>query len=212
MASTATPFGMRPVNIGGSPYSGGNIREYKLPSNVAAAYYTGQLIYINTNGVPTAAATSPVAQDLQANSVAGTAGYVGVMVGVRYVDPVMKYEVHSQYLPTGAVTAGYTNIFIKVCDDPFQLYAIQADTVVGSKTNGARGAIGQNAAVKTFTGSATTGLSAMVLDTGANWASCAATTTLALRIVDIITPDDTYPEVLVKLNMGLHHYFNALGV
>lgn len=213
MAATASPFGLRPLNlIGGQPYNGGAIREFKLPSNVASAYYTGQVIYLATNGVPTPVASSPVAQDLQATSVAGTAGVIGVMVGCRYFDPVLKYWLHGQYLPTGAITAGYTDVWIKVNDDPNQLYLIQADTAVGSKTNGARGAIGQNAAIKTFTGSATTGLSNTVLDTGSNWGSCAATTTLGFRIVDIHTPDDTYPEVIVKFNQGCHSYVNALGV
>jgi len=213
MAATASPYGLRPINlIGGQPYNGGAIREYYLPSNVAAAYYTGAMMYLNTNGVITPTASSPVAQDLQATSVAGTAGTIGVCVGVRYTDPILKYHVHAMYLPTGAYTAGYRDIWVKVCDDPNQLYSILADTAVGSKTNGARGAIGQNAALKTFTGSTTTGLSQTVLDTGSNWGSCAATTTLAMRIVDILTPDDTYPDVLVKFNMGLHAYQNALGV
>jgi hypothetical protein len=115
-------------------------------------------------------------------------------------------------LPSGAISAGYTDVYIRINDDPDQLYSIQADTAVGTKTYGALGAIGQNAAIKTFTGNATTGLSQTALDTGSNWGSCAATTTLAMRIVDIITPTDTYPEVLVKLNFGVHSYMNPLGV
>lgn len=213
MASVASPFGLRPLNlIGGQPYNGGAIREYKLPSNVASAYYTGAVMYINTNGVITPVAASPTAQDLQATSVAGTAGVIGVCVGVRYFDPTLKYWLHAQYLPTGAITAGYTDVYIKVNDDPNQLYLIQAETAVGTKTNGARGAIGQNVAIKTFTGSATTGLSNTVADTGTNWGSVAATTTLGFRIVDIHTPDDTYPELIVKFNQGAHSYHNALGV
>ena len=175
-----------------------------LPSNVAAAYYTGSVIYMNTNGVPTAIAATPVAGT--------TAGILGVMVGVRYTDPTLKYTLFSQTLVTGAYTAGYRDIYIRVCDDPDQLYSIQAATVVGSKTNGARGAIGQNAAVSAFSGSATTGLADTALLTGSNWGSCASTNTLAMRIVDIITPDDTYPEVLVKFNQGVHSYLFSTGV
>ena len=213
MASSATPFGLKPVNlIGGQSFNGGAIREYKLPTNVAAAYYTGSVIYMNTNGVPTAITATPVAPKYTATSSDGTAGILGVCVGVRYTDPTLKYTVFSQYLPSGAISGGYTDVFIRVCDDPDQLYSIQAATVVGSKTNGSRGAIGQNAALSGFSGSATTGLATTALDTGSNWGSCASTTTLAMRIVDIITPDDTYPEVLVKFNQGVHSYFNPLGV
>lgn len=206
MASSATPFGLKPVNlIGGQSFNGGAIREILLPSNVAAAYYTGSVIYLNTNGVPTALTATPTAGT--------TAGIIGVMVGVRYTDPVLKYTVFGQYLPSGAYgSAGYRDIYIRVCEDPDQLYSIQASTAVGTKTNGARGAIGQNAALTGFSGSATTGLANTALDTGANWGSCASTNTLAMRIVDIITPDDTYPEVLVKFNQGTHSYLFSTGV
>lgn len=205
MASSATPFGLKPINlIGGQSFNGGAIREYLLPSNVAAAYYTGSVIYMNTNGVPTMIAATPTAGT--------TAGILGVCVGVRYTDPTLKYTVFGQYLPSGAYSAGYRDIYIRVCDDPDQLYSIQAATVVGSKTNGARGAIGQNAALSGFSGNATTGLADTALATGANWGSCASTNTLAMRIVDIITPDDTYPEVVVKFNQGVHSYLFSTGV
>lgn len=205
MASTATPFGLRPVNlIGGQPYNGGAIREFRLPSNVALAYYTGAVIRIDTNGVPT---------PLSATITTGTtAGVVGVCVGVRYVDPTLKYTVFAQSLPSGAITAGYTDVWIRVNDDPNQLYMIQAATTVGTKTNGARGAIGQNAALTGFSGSAATGLANTALDTGTNWGSCASTATLAMRIVDVITPDDAYPELLVKFNGSAHSYNFVTGV
>ncbi len=205
MANTVSPFGLKPVNlIGGQAFNGGAIREFKLPSNVAVAYYTGSVIYMNTNGVPTPISGTPTAGT--------TAGILGVCVGIRYISPDTKQSLFAQYLPSGAITAGYTDVWIRVNDDPDQLYSIQAATAVGSKTNGARGAIGQNAALTGFSGSATTGLATTALDTGANWGSCASTTTLAMRIVDIITPDDTYPEVLVKFNHGVHSYYNPLGV
>ena len=213
MANTATPYGLKPINlIGGQSFNGGTIREYKLPSNVAAAYYTGAVMYMNTNGVPTPITATPVAPKYTATSADGTAGILGVCVGVRYVSPDTKQSLFAQYLPSGAITSGYTDVWIRVNDDPDQLYSIQAETVVGSKTNGARGAIGQNAALSGFSGNATTGLANTALLTGTNWGSCASTTTLAMRIVDIITPDDTYPEVLVKFNQGVHSYYNPLGV
>lgn len=205
MASSATPFGLKPINlIGGQSFNGGAIREFLLPSNVAAAYYTGSIIYMNTNGVPTMIAATPTAGT--------TAGILGVCVGVRYTDPNLKYTVFGQYLPSGAYTSGYRDIYIRVCDDPDQLYSIQAATAVGTKTNGARGAIGQNAPLTGFSGSATTGLANTALDTGTNWATCASTNTLAMRIVDVITPDDTYPEVVVKFNQGVHSYLFSTGV
>jgi hypothetical protein len=212
MASTLTPFGLKPVNlIGGQSFNGGTIREYKLNANVAAAYYTGAVMYM-TSGLVTPISATPVAPEYAATSTPGTAGILGVCVGVRYVSPATGQNLYAQYLPSGAISAGYTEVYIRVNDDPDQLYSIQANTAVGSKTYGALGAIGQNAALATFTGNATTGLSQTALDTGSNWGSCASTTTLAMRIVDIITPTDTYPEVLVKFNFGVHSYYNPVGV
>lgn len=216
MAATASPFGLKPIQlIGGQSFNGGVIREFRLPSNVAAAYYTGSVIYMNTNGVPTPIAATPLAANIPAsagNATAGTAGILGVCVGVRFVNPATNQPLFAQTLQSGAITAGFTDVFIRVCDDPDQLYSIQAATVVGSKTNGALGAIGQNAALTGFSGNATTGLANTALDTGSNWGSCAATPTLAMRIVDIITPNDAYPEVLVKFNFGAHSYYNPVGV
>lgn len=213
MAATASPFGLKPVNlIGGQTFNGGVIREFRLPSNVALAYYTGAVMFMNTNGVPTPISATPVAPKYTATSADGTAGILGVCVGVRFVNPATNQPLYAQSLPANAITAGYTDVYIRVCDDPDQLYSIQAATIVGSKTNGAIGAIGQNAALSGFSGNATTGLANTALDTGSNWGSCAATTTLAMRIVDIITPSDAYPEVLVKFNQGVHSYVNPLGV
>ena len=212
MASTLTPFGLKPVNlIGGQSFNGGTIREYKLNANVAAAYYSGAVMYM-TSGLVTPISATPVAPEYAATSTPGTAGILGVCVGVRYVSPATGQNLYAQYLPSGAISAGYSEVYIRVNDDPDQLYSIQANTAVGSKTYGALGAIGQNAALATFTGNATTGLSQTALDTGSNWGSCASTTTLAMRIVDIITPTDTYPEVLVKFNFGVHSYYNPVGV
>ena len=204
MAATASPFGLRPINlIGGQSNNGGVIREYLLPSNVAAAYYTGTIMTLAANGVITPVTGTPTTS---------TAGIVGVCVGVRYTDPTLKYTVFGQYLPSGAYTAGYRDIYVRVTDDPDQLFSIQAATVVGSRTNGARGSIGQNAAItNATTGNAITGLSNSSLTTGVDWAATANTGTFALRIVDIITPDDLYPEVLVKFNQGVHSYYSTAG-
>lgn len=213
MAATASPFGLRPINlIGGQHYNGGATRYYKLMTNVSTAFYTGDVIQLSADGNPASISATPVAIKIPATSADATAGIVGVCVGVSYVDPTLKYQVFGQYLPANAITNGYTNVFIHVNDDPDQLYAVQAASAVGTLTNGARGAIGANAALGNFGGSATTGLSTINLVTGTNWGSVAPTSTLAMRIVDVLTPDDTYPELLVKFNVGVHSYTNSLGV
>lgn len=197
MAATSTPFGLRPVNmIGGQAFNGGAIREIKMTANSATAIFTGDLVQLAA-GEPSAMGATPTTS---------TAGLVGVCVGVRYIDPVMKYEVHSQFLPANAVNSGYTEIWIKVCDDPDQLFAVQASGAV------TRAAIGRNAALTNFgAGSTATGLSKVQVSS-----TTATTATLAVRIVDLVvgpmsTPGDAYTDCIVKFNHGVHSYYTSTG-
>ena len=215
MAATSTPYGLKPVNlIGGQAFNGGVIREFVLSTENTYAFYTGAVIQLSSAGNPQPIQATPVAPEYAATSTPGTAGIVGVCVGVSYVDPALKYQVFGQTLPAGAIAAGYTNVTIHVCDDPDQLWQIQGDAAFGTLTNGAAGAVGKNAAISTFTGNATTGLSQTKLVVGANGGSLAATTTLAMRVVDVValTALDNYPDLIVKFNFGVHSYNNPVGV
>lgn len=207
MASTSSPYGLKPVNlIGGQAFNGGVIRDIKLSTNNSGAFYTGDVIQLTSAGNP---------QALGATITTGTTvGVIGVCLGVSYVDPNLKYQVFSQYLPADAITGGYTNVFIRVCDDPDQLFQIQGSAAFGSLTNGANGAVGKNAALGNFGGSATTGLSTVNLVVGANGGSLADTATLAMRIVDVVAESatDSYPDLIVKFNQTAHSYTFATGV
>jgi hypothetical protein len=63
-------------------------------------------------------------------------------------------------------------------------------------------------------GSTSTGKSGVNLVVGSNSGSLAATSTLAVRILEVVpgTETDDYPEFLVKLNVGVHSYDNPLGL
>lgn len=217
MASVSSPYGLRPINmIGSQPFNGGGIREIKLSTNNSAAIYTGDVIVLTSAGNPAAASTTPTGPKYPATAADATAGVVGVCVGVRYALPsgTLGYPLHSQYLPANAITAGYTDVWVKVMDDPDALFQIQGSAAFGSLTNGAHGAVGKNAALGNFGGSATTGLSTVNLVVGTNGGSLAATSTLAMRIVGVVpgTESDAYPEIIVKFNAGVHSYYNPLGV
>lgn len=209
MASVASPYGLRPVKlIGGQPYAA-STREIKLSTNNSAAIFCGDEIILSSAGNPAAATATPVAGT--------TAGVIGVCVGVRYALPAASGGAFmwGQYLPANAITAGYSNVYIMVADDPDLLMQVQGSAAFGSLTNGAAGAIGKNAALGGFSaGSTTTGNSGVNLVVGANGASLAATATLAMRIVGVVpgTETDTYPEILVKWNQGVHSYLFATGV
>lgn len=200
MATTASPYGLRPINlIGGQSFTGGTIRKYVMTTNSATGIFFGDVVKI-ADGEPSAVTTTPTTS---------TKGIVGVCVGVSYTDPTLKYTQFSQFLPANAVNSGYTNILVSVIDDPDQLYQVQAD---GSVT---RANIGDNAELGNFSaGSTTTGNSKVTLESG----TIANTATLAVRIVDLVdgaptfsTPGDAFTDCIVKFNFGVHSYYQADG-
>ena len=210
MASVASPYGLRPVNlIGGLPFAGAT-RQYKVAASNTNAIFNGDLVQLSSAGLPSAVSSTPTAGT--------TAGIVGVMVGCRYIN-TLGQVIYQQYLP--ATTATATNdCWIYVVDDPNTLYQVQGTAALGtfnSGTNGSGwpGAIGKNTTLTFSTaGSTATGNSGVALTVGANGATLATTATLAVRIVDVVqgTTADSYPEFIVKLNVGVQSYTFATGV
>lgn len=199
MATVAAPYGLRPINlIGGQSFTGGTIRKYAMTTNSATGIFFGDVVRI-ADGQPSALTTTPTTS---------TAGVVGVCVGVQYTDPSLKYTQFAQFLPANAVNSGYTNIFISVIDDPDQLYQVQADGIV------TRAEIGNNSALGNFSnGSTITGNSKVNIS-----ATTANTSTLAVRIVDLVdgaptfsTPGDAFTDCIVKFNFGVHSYYQSGG-
>jgi hypothetical protein len=138
------------------------------------------------------------------------------------VDPVMKYQIHAQYLPANAITNGYTQVYVKVYEDPDALFLIQGNAQISATLNTALASIGKNAAIAYSAGSTTTGVSANTLTTS----TIAVTASLALRIVDFYwgqsaaannpsgnsSATDLFPDLIVKFNHGLHAYYTSLGL
>lgn len=223
MSTIATGYGLKPLNlIGGQHFNGGVIREYKVTANNAAAIFNGDLVVLSSAGQPSAVTVTPVAVKIPATSADATAGIVGVLVGARFVNAATKQPVWYQYLPANAVTNSVsgTEVWIQVMDDPDALFQIKGSAALGTFNSGTAGsgwpgAVGKNAAISFGSGgNTTTGASSVVMVVGSNGGSLAATATLALRIVDVVrgTESDDYPEFVVKLNVGVHSYYNSLGV
>lgn len=215
MATTASPYGLKPINlIGGQAFTGGTIREYKLTTNNTDPIFNGDLVKL-TAGVPSTVTATPVAGT--------TLGIVGVCVGVRYqlAGQQLGYPLFAQYLPAGAVNAGYTNIFIRVVDDPDQLYQVQASDAVTTSSIGKNAALGNfTGGTSSTTGNTTSGNSVINLNQSTIAAPAA---TLAVRIVDLVNqpstfggnfpsnPGDAYTDCIVKLNFSVHSYYTASG-
>ena len=199
MATSATPYGLKPMNlIGGQSYAG-STREIKIASGYDTNIFNGSIVNI------AAAGTLTVVTDLGTNGDPFPAGTVGVFVGCSYTDPSTSQKTFKQYWPTGTVASDAVGI---VVDDPDVLFMAQADATV------AQTALGINcplAAVQsTSTGSTTTGNSTSAVD-----ATVAVTTGIAFRIVDFVdsttsTVGDTYTDLIVKFNN--HSYYNPVGI
>ena len=201
MATTASPYGFKPVNlIGGTPYAG-STRQIKIASGYASNLYNGQIVRIATDG------TIALMVNLGSAADVFLAGTVGVFVGCTYTDPTLKYKLNSQYWPTGTVAS---DAMAYVVDDPNAVFQVQS---AGSLTQADLGAnVPLNAVQSTTTGSTTTGNSNTAVS-----ATTAATTLISLRIVDFVngpfsTVGDAYTDVLVKFNPVAHSYNNPLGV
>jgi hypothetical protein len=223
MASVATPYGFRTIQaMGGRPFSGGSVREFKMSANNAAGIFNGDLVELTNAGQPQRRATAPSANVMPAstgNATAGTVGIVGICVGARFVNAQGQF-MNSHFAPANLITGGATDVWIRVMDDPYALFQIKGTAALGTfnaGTNGSGwpGAIGMNASI-TFVGSPSvaTGNSNVALTVGADGVSLANTSSHPLRIIDIVrgTESDPYPEFIVKLNVGVHSYTNPLGL
>lgn len=206
MASTATPYGLRPVKrADGLPYSGATSQYLIDPSGEATNLFSGQVVHIGNDGY-IALSTATGADGTTNAFPAGTTltGSLGVFVGCEYVN-AQGQLVHSQYYPSGTVAPSGTAIKAYVVDDPMVLFQAQLDgtaaqTVIGTNTFFAT-------AQTTNTGSTRTGNSTSALD------ASVVTTTAAFRIVAHVSPaSDAYPDVLVKFNPGYHSFTNAVGL
>ncbi len=189
-----TGYGLRPVQLlGGKAFSGGTIREFVVtPGNNTYAFGQGDLITIAAGVAKVVGAAAPAAGTLSTNTP------VGVLVGLRYSDPVLKQTQHGQYLP--ADSTGYTNIFAKVVDDPEVLFQTRVDAAITYT------AIGYNVNYVYSAANATTGVSKSYV-TGA-----ATTNTFPFRIVDVIGGDgSTYTDIIVKYNWQTHAYTFPTG-
>jgi len=205
MASTASPYGLRPVNrIDGMPYAGATQTFLIDPAGEGTNIFYGQVVIIGADGY--LAISTATGADITTNNLGGAnVGAIGVFVGCEYVN-AQGQVINAQYYPsgtTGVVTA-------KVITDPFVTFQAQLD---GS---GAQTVLGTNtffAAVQsTSTGSTTTGNSTSALE------STVQTTAAAFRIVGFVELEgfseigDAFTDVYVKFNPSAHSYLNNVGL
>lgn len=191
------PYGLKPVNLTGSQVFAGATRLIKIASGLASNIFTGDVVKLVNDGTVTI------------DTGTTTATPVGVFVGCTYTSPATNQKLFSQYWPSGTVAS---DAFAYVVDDPdavFKIAVVSGTTVIAGV---GRTALGSNAALVQNAGSTATGNSKVALLSS----SVATTNTLPLRILDVVpetaTGADTFVELLVKWNFGMHAYQNATGI
>jgi hypothetical protein len=203
MATTAAPYGLRPVKrADGMPYAGATSQYLIDPAGEATNLFYGQVVIIGADGY--IALATGTGSDLTTNSISGTTsvGAIGVFVGCEYVNSSGQL-VQAQFYPSGTANGGTIKAY--VVDDPNVLFQAQLDgsgaqTVIGTNTFFA-------AAQSTSTGSTSTGNSTSALD------ATVQTAAAAFRIVAHVSPaSDAFPDVLVKFNPGAHQMTNNVGL
>ena len=204
MATTAAPYGLRPIRRSdGMPYAGSTNQYLIDPAGEGTNLFYGQAVIIGADGY--IALATGTGADLTSNSISGTSGVgaIGVFVGCEYVNSSGQ-RVQAQYYPSGTNSAS-TAIKAYVIDDPNVLFQAQLDgagaqTIIGTNTFFA-------AAQSTSTGNTSTGNSTSALD------ATVQTAAAAFRIVSHVSdPSDAFPDVLVKFNPGGHQMTNNVGL
>lgn len=199
MATTAAPYGLRPINLIGGQVFAGSTRQIKIASSYGTNIFFGDIVSIAANGT-----IEKVTNVGSAADQFPATGVIGVFLGCTYTDPSLKYKLNNQYWPASTAAS---DAMAYVCDDPDALFQIQASASV------AQSSLGLNFPVVQTAGSVTTGNSKVAL----NAAGGAVTATIGLRLVDFVdgpfsTVGDAFTDCIVKFNFGQHSYYNATGL
>ena len=197
--TVSAPYGLKPVNLIGGQVFSGSTRLMEIASGYATNIFYGDLVKRISDGT------------IQKDTGTTTATPVGVFLGVSFTNGSTGQIQQQQFYPASVSIKSGTKIFAVVADDPdtlFQVAVVSGTTVI---TGVGITAIGENATLVQNAGSTTTGDSKVAL-----LDSTATTATLPIRIIDVVrdtaTAADVFPEVIVKINFGMHQYNNATGV
>ena len=197
--TVSAPYGLKPVNLIGGQVFSGSTRLMEIASGYAANIFFGDLVKRISDGT------------VQKDTGTATATPCGVFLGVSFTNASTGQIQQQQWYPASTAIKSGTKIFAVVADDPdtlFQVAVVSGTTVI---TGVGITAIGENSTLVQNAGSTTTGDSQVALS-----ATTATTNTLPIRIIDVVrdtaTATDNFPEVIVKINFGMHQYNNATGV
>ena len=190
MATTSTPYGLKPVNLLGGQSYAGSVRLISIASGYAVSIQVGDPVVIVAAGTIERMNATTTATTV--TSTGGTAGFAGVFVGCQYTDATTGFTTRQTYV-AGTVAA---DIMAMVVDDPDALFQLQANGTLAQATLGANAAI-----IQTTAGASTYMPSGLQLQIS----SVNTTATLPIRIVDFVnapgsTVGDAFTDVIVRIN------------
>lgn len=188
MATTSSPYGLRPINLLGGQSFAGSTRLYAMTSAYSYTIQYGDPVLLATGGV-----VNRFNDTTTAGTTTASVTLLGVFVGCSYTDPVYG-KVFRQNYP-GSITASDLQAY--VVDDPDTLFQAQFN---GSAT---QAYLGTNCSlIQTVAGSSSANINSGV---GLSRSSANSTATLPIRVVDFVnsttsTVGDTYTDVIVRIN------------
>jgi len=199
MANQDTSFGLRPIGLNGSATNSTGVTQYELAAGNTNAIYQFSPVIPLAGGVI----------GIVGNANGGTVPFLGVLMGVEYVDSSSKKTVFKNYWPGANSVSVDTNYPVKafVADNPNQLFRVAADESVTDRAT-ALADVFSNCSLATATsGSTATGRSTAQLDIS----TAAVTATLAMRIVGIVddVANNDYGAAGVNFIVRFNFHFNA---
>jgi len=192
MATTAAPYGARPINTTSASGSyTGKVQHIKIASAYDTAIFYGDFVKLVTAGT--------------GEKDTGTAALtpIGIFMGCKYTDSTSKQMTFNQQWPADMAAS---DAVAYVVTDPEVLFRMQSDETV------AQAALGANASVVQTAGSTSIGNSKCAFD----GSTVATTNTFPVKVVDFVdgptsSVGDTYTDVIVKFNVG-HQLTNTTGI
>ena len=205
MASTAAPYGARPIGtLSASGSFTAKVRQLPIITTYDTAIFNGDFVKLVANGT------------IEKDAGTATLASVGIFMGCAYTDPTTGQKTFSTQWPASNAA---TDAMAYVLDDPNIVFQMQGDALLNTTDRGTNVGVVQTA------GSTAIGKSKNAIDSSTK----NTTLTLPLRILDFVdgpdslapvgtTNSDDFPDVIVKFNAAStftaspHSYNNPTGL
>lgn len=203
MANADTPFGLKPIrHKSGAPYNGA-ANPYYVNASYATALFIGDPVIRVAGGSNAAAVKAPGAGEFAIGTLPevekATVGDGNRITGVIVGFSPLATDLTKKHNPASTERVAY------VCDDPDVVFEIQADGAIAAAS------VGLNAVlIATHSGSTTTGLSGIELDTTSDAPAADASNQLViLRLVN--RPDNETNLIHNKVEVMINQHTESQG-